>query len=213
MMSEIVGADVVAVETPPERPDEVLSEETACLGRVVPKRYQEFATGRTCAHQALGMLGFPKSPILIGPSRQPLWPPGAVGSITHCAGYCAAAVARREDYRTIGIDAEPNEPLPQDVLKLVATEEEKAWLHERAGDTVNWDRTIFSAKESVYKAWSHLTGRWLDFQNVRIEFDLKTQSFRPLAKFNDTQTSLLADFDGRYLILDKFILTAVCVQG
>src|SRR3984957_6533699 len=125
MMSEIVSPGVVAVETPPERPDELLPEEFACLGRVVPKRYREFATGRTCARQALGILGFPRSPILVGPSRQPLWPPGAVGSITHCTGYCAAAVGRREDYRAIGIDAEPNEPLSQDVLELVATVEEK----------------------------------------------------------------------------------------
>ena len=28
---------------------------------------------------------------------------------------------------------------------------------------VSWDRLLFSAKESVYKAWFPLTSRWLNF--------------------------------------------------
>ncbi len=32
----------------------------------------------------------------------------------------------------------------------------------------SWDRLLFSAKESVYKAWFPLTGRWLGFEEAAI---------------------------------------------
>lgn len=34
---------------------------------------------------------------------------------------------------------------------------------------MHWDRLLFSAKESVYKAWFPLTGKWLDFSEADIE--------------------------------------------
>ena len=55
-----------------------------------------------------------------GAKREPLWPAGVVGSITHCDGYRAAAVARATDLATVGIDAEPHEPLPDGVLAAIA---------------------------------------------------------------------------------------------
>jgi enterobactin synthetase component D / holo-[acyl-carrier protein] synthase len=53
------------------------------------------------------------APILPGPAGEPGWPPGVTGSITHCPGYRACAVARTEDLAAIGIDAEPDEELPR----------------------------------------------------------------------------------------------------
>ncbi|MGW4758310.1 4'-phosphopantetheinyl transferase superfamily protein, partial [Streptomyces chartreusis] len=44
-------------------------------------------------------------------------------------------------------------------------------LRRLAGDhpDVHWDRLLFSAKESVYKAWFPLTGKWLDFTEADID--------------------------------------------
>ena len=74
---------------------------------------------------------------------------------------------------TIGIDAELNEALPDGVLRDIAGAEELAWLGElkRAQPDVHWDRLLFSAKESVYKAWFPLTGRWLGFEDAVLAVD------------------------------------------
>lgn len=75
--------------------------------------------------------------------------------MTHCDGYRAAAVARRETIASIGIDAEPHAALPDGVEKLTALPEERMALTRLAvtHPHIHWDRLLFSAKESVYKAW------------------------------------------------------------
>ncbi|MBO0877952.1 MAG: 4'-phosphopantetheinyl transferase, partial [Pseudonocardia sp.] len=85
-------------------------EEAAHIGHAVPRRRDEYACVRHCARQGLAALGIAPAAILSGSRREPLWPPGAVGSMTHCAGYRAAAVARASDVAAVGIDAEPHEP-------------------------------------------------------------------------------------------------------
>ena len=70
-------------------------EERAYVESAVPRRVREFAAGRQCARLALRELGGPDEAIPVGLSRQPKWPPGIVGSITHTVGYCLAVVAVR----------------------------------------------------------------------------------------------------------------------
>lgn len=147
-------------------------EETAAVARAVPKRRHEYAAGRACARAALARLGVPPGPLLRDEHRgAPLWPAGVVGSITHCEGYRAAAVARSTDILTLGIDAEPHDRLPEGVLDaIVATDAERAALAElalRAPD-IHWDRLFFSAKETVYKAWYPYHHRFLSFQEAEL---------------------------------------------
>ncbi|MDK1493915.1 hypothetical protein QN219_28415 [Sinorhizobium sp. 7-81] len=103
-------------------------EEESAVVSAVESRRREFAIGRTCARSALSKLGFPPCAIPGGPHRAPLWPSGIVGSITHCAGFCAAAVALQEDYVALGIDAEVDEELPSGVLAIISVDEERQWL-------------------------------------------------------------------------------------
>ena len=147
-------------------------EEREHVARAVAKRRVEFAAVRRCARQALHELGYPPVPILPGEHREPQWPDGVVGSMTHCAGYCAAAVARSGEVSALGIDAEVHAALPEGVLDLISLESERALLAELTGrrpGSVHWDRVLFSAKESVYKAWFPLTRRWLGFEQADIE--------------------------------------------
>ena len=134
--------------------------EEALVARATEKRRKEFTAGRECARGALSALGVPAAPILRGYRGAPQWPDGIVGSIAHCAGYCAAAVARAQDLVTIGLDAEPNAPLPGGVLELISLPAERARLRELAAASpgTGWDRLLFCAKEAVYKAWFPLTG-------------------------------------------------------
>lgn len=152
-------------------PAPLFAAEDELLAGAGPKRRGEFATVRRCARNALGALGIPPGPLLRGLRGAPVWPGGVVGSMTHCAGYRAAAVARAGERATIGIDAEPALPLPRGVLTLVSGPEERDHLAELAGaePAVCWDRLLFCVKEAVYKAWFPLTTRWLGFHDATVE--------------------------------------------
>jgi 4'-phosphopantetheinyl transferase EntD len=208
MLAEIVPATVHAVEVFDDPPDvRLYPDEERCVARAVPRRRLEFATGRHCARLALARLGVAPVAIVRGERGAPRWPDGVVGSITHCAGYRAAAVARASDLRTIGIDAEPNEPLPRDVIDLVSLPPERARLTAlaTADRDVAWDRLLFSAKESVYKAWAPLVGSFLDFDGAEITFDPAAGAF--LARLLvPGGPAVLA---GRFVVRDGLALTAV----
>src|SRR5262249_58497649 len=110
-------------------------------------------------------------PVLPGRAGEPRWPDGVVGSITHCAGYRACAVAPARGMAAIGIDAEPCLTLADGLLAAVAGAAERAWLAElgAASPGMPWDRLLFSAKESGYKAWYVYTGRRAGPQNLTIQ--------------------------------------------
>jgi enterobactin synthetase component D / holo-[acyl-carrier protein] synthase len=215
VIEEILPAAATAVEAFADPPDVTLfAEEEAVVRRAVDKRRREFTTVRDCARRALAELGYPPAPILPGPRGAPGWPAGVVGSLTHCPGYRAAAVARERDVRSLGIDAEPHEELPEGVLPAIALDAERAMLDRLRADrpATCWDRLLFSAKESVYKAWFPLTGRWLDFAEARIELD-GSGSFtaRLLVPGPVVDGRQLAGFDGRWLVRNGLIATAVAV--
>jgi 4'-phosphopantetheinyl transferase EntD len=212
IIAAILPPDVVAMEALGELPDaRLLPDEEGVVVRAVEKRRREFATGRQLARRALAALGYPALPIVPGPHREPVWPEGVVGSITHCKDYCAAVVGRSERIVAIGIDAEPDAPLPDGVLRMVSVDEEREWIHAHAGKGPCWDRLLFSAKESVFKAWYPLMHRWLDFGAVTVRFDPDGGSFH--ASFVNERPVVdnraLSGFDGRYLVYGAMLLTSV----
>ncbi|MFJ5550136.1 4'-phosphopantetheinyl transferase [Streptomyces sp. NPDC093225] len=162
--------------------------ERAAVARAYPSRRREFAAVRACARAAMARLGVPPLPVLPhgeGPTwarNAPRWPEGLTGSMTHCTGYRAAALTRTgpgHPLLSLGIDAEPNAPLPDGVRSLaLRPEEESALPALTAGRPgVAWDRVVFSAKESVFKAWYPLTGRWLGFEDCHITLTPDTTTF------------------------------------
>lgn len=145
--------------------------EARVIAAAVPSRRREFAAGRACAHAALEELGHHDWSLLPGPRREPLWPDGVVGSISHCPGLAVAVAARSADTLAIGIDVETDAPLPADVVgSVMDAGEARAIEGLAARDAVTpWDRLLFSAKESVYKVWYPLRHEWLGFEEVGIE--------------------------------------------
>jgi 4'-phosphopantetheinyl transferase EntD len=207
MISELLPASVAAVETRDElMPVALFPEEQAAIAKAVDKRRHEFTTVRACARTALARLGLPAGPIIPGQRGAPTWPAGVVGSMTHCAGYRAAAVAWSRDVRTIGLDAEPDAPLPDGVLRIVALPAELDQVGElgAAAGSVAWDRLLFCAKESVYKAWYPLTGRWLDFGEATVDLD-------PAGTFTARLhvPAPIPVFTGRWLARDGLLVTAI----
>lgn len=203
-MAERVGSGAAAL----------LPEEEAALGRVSEKRRRDFSLGRECARRALLKLGIGTVPILRGAEREPLWPAGVCGSITHCERYCAAVVALKSDIRGIGIDAERVQPLQDGVLKRVALETERVWM-KGADPQVPWDILLFSAKESVFKAWFPATGTWLGFEHARIEFQPASKSFRAiiLPHAPDAPGDAPRELSGRFQIDRERVLTSAFIPA
>jgi 4'-phosphopantetheinyl transferase EntD len=219
-----------------DEPDGFLfPEEAAVIGQAADKRRREFRTVRACARQALRQLGVDPVPILPGDRGAPQWPSGVVGSMTHCDGYRGTAVARAADVASIGIDAEPDEPLPDRVLGLVSLPDERTMLAglppspagsavlaasamarpRAAGPWPCWDRLLFSAKESVYKAWFPLTHRWLSFDEAAVTIGPADGSFtaRLLVPGPEVNSRPLSIFEGRWLARDGLLVTVVTVPA
>ncbi|MGV9913875.1 4'-phosphopantetheinyl transferase family protein [Streptomyces tendae] len=195
-------------------------EEEELVARAVAKRRREFTVVRSCARRAMEKLGVPAQPVLTGERGAPRWPDGLTGSMTHCDGYCAAALVRLTDLASLGIDAEPDGPLPDGVLKTIALPTETARLRrlDEARPDVHWDRLLFSAKESVYKAWFPLTGKWLDFAEADIEITVDPVDPRRgtlhaalLVPGPTVAGRRLSHFDGRWTAREGLVTTAVAV--
>ncbi|MGW0945485.1 4'-phosphopantetheinyl transferase family protein [Streptomyces sp. NPDC002623] len=199
-------------------------EEAALVARAVDKRRREFTVVRACARRAMEKLGVPPQPVLPGERGAPQWPEGLAGSMTHCEGYCGAALVRAEDLASLGIDAEPHAPLPEGVLSAVALPAEAERLGRLAAErpAVHWDRLLFSAKESVYKAWFPLTRKWLDFSEADIDVtaepagpaDLSQGAFRArlLVPGPLVGGRRLGHFDGRWTVRRGLVATAVTIH-
>jgi 4'-phosphopantetheinyl transferase EntD len=219
VIERILPPSVAAVESFGDDPGTVLfPEEQAAIADAVESRRREFATGRACARAALARLGQPAVPVPRGPDGAPQWPAGTVGSITHCAGYRAAAVTLTTDVASLGIDAEPDEPLPDHgMLDLIASDEERARLRALAAGTpgTSWDRLLFSAKESVYKTWFPLARRWLGFESADVVIDAAGGTFtaRLLVPGPVVNGSPLTLLHGRWLSGQGLLVTAVVVPA
>ncbi|WP_405497783.1 4'-phosphopantetheinyl transferase [Streptomyces sp. NBC_00096] len=219
MIRELLPRRTEVVETFGDAPLSSLHpEEAAVVAGAVDARRREFATARACARAALGLLGVPPAPLLPGPRGAPRWPDGIVGTMTHCTGYRAAAVARSSDLLSIGLDAERNEPLPNEgVLGYVTLPAEREHLARLAADRpeICWDRLVFSAKESVYKTWFPLTHTFLDFLECEITVRPDTGTFaaRLLVPAPLIAGTRLPAFEGTWRVTHGLILTAVTLAA
>lgn len=205
---------VVVVAIPKMYADSLAESERAGTERMVESRLREYTAGRVCARHALTILGTPVGGIARGPDRLPLWPAGAVGSITHCAGLCVVVVARATDCGAIGIDAEPATRLDPDLRDSVCRAAERdhfGTLPPLPG--TDWPKVAFSIKESFYKAWFPATRLPLDFTEVELTID-------PIAR--TVEFSVLRDDDhaewgaralGRFEIVGDHLVTGVTIPG
>ena len=193
-----------------------LPEEEPLIARSVAKRRNEFVTVRYCARQALGVLGQPPVPILKGDKGEPCWPDGIVGSLTHCEGFRGAVVGHRGDVRSLGIDAEPHDVLPNGVLGAVSLPAERDEL-EALPTGLHWDRILFCAKEATYKAWFPLTHRWLGFEDAHITFAVDASgtagTFQSTVLIDPTAESgpPLTTLAGRWTVRGGLALTAIAL--
>lgn len=141
----------------------------ADLAGAVRKRQVEFLAGRDVAARALAAVAPEHAQALIGRGamREPLWPAGIVGSITHATGYVAAAVARAGDCLGLGIDSERimTRATADDVATTICRPAEL----QRIGASLVALTAAFSAKESLYKCLAPLVREWFAFHDAEVD--------------------------------------------
>lgn len=193
----------------------LLPAESGAIADAVPKRRAEFARGRSCARAALHELGIgSEGGIPVGPDRAPVWPSGAIGSITHCDGLVAAAACRADRFVGIGLDAERRGPLDPRLVERIATDLELA----RAGESglvpqAELPRLVFSAKEVVHKCIHPGTQIALAFLDVLVTFDHAHRAFAVEAVGAGARAiAELARIDGRYWFDADHLVTAGVVR-
>ncbi|XUM21527.1 4'-phosphopantetheinyl transferase family protein [Bradyrhizobium oligotrophicum S58] len=196
------GPVVVAASGLSLAEDELFPEERAHIQAAVAKRRAEFATARILARRALASLGVAPVALVPAPDRAPVWPPGYVGSISHCADHRAVAVARSRDVSSLGLDVEDLRELDPSLRDLVLTPAERRWLHAQP-DALQ--RTlpivIFSAKEAYYKCQYPITRGFLDFQDVELTIAWAAGTFEARV-MKENWPAAVAGLAGRFLIAD-----------
>ena len=217
MIDELLPAAAASAEVlHQELRASLFPEEQRAIRSAIEKRRREFTSGRGCARLAMARLGFPAAPVVPGPKGEPIWPHGLVGSITHCRGYRAAVIARDVDVRSVGIDAEPNEPLPEDVIDDVTNRAERGSIAEltRSHPSISWDRLIFCAKEASYKAWFPITGRWLEFSDVVVTIEPQQKRWAATVAVHGGRDVCAPPtwLEGHFLVRAGLILVAVTVR-
>jgi 4'-phosphopantetheinyl transferase EntD len=207
VFQRLLGAHVETEEVDPHLVHGgLLKAEQEAVEGAAQTRIEQFTAGRVCSRIALGRLGVASTtPVLRGEDRAPIWPPGFVGTISHTDAWCAAAVARAEDVRSIGIDLEPATPLKESLWRRVCTPKERDWLHELPAPGLT-GKILFSAKESVYKCQYPITMKFLGFHAVEVEID--EGSFRAVFQQQSGEFQPGDVMSGRYLVEEGLVATA-----
>lgn len=212
MFSELLPEHVkVTIAEPWMWNTPVSAEEESVIARAVDKRRREFRASRHAARKALASLDVPDFRLLPGKGREPLWPAGITGAITHTGQFCAVAVASQQHTLGLGIDAEQNDPLKDELKSMICTPAESDWVTRQEQDGLSWvSKLIFSAKECIHKVYYPLNHYTLDFLDAELEVDLFHQRFRAhiIKPFKDARVPLFT-LDGRFTVDDQHVYSAI----
>jgi 4'-phosphopantetheinyl transferase EntD len=195
------GVRLAFAEPRHERAELHLLERAYLNGRaMLPVREREFCLGRALAREALTGFGFPEHPLIPADTREPQWPAGIVGSISHCEDICAVAVAEDRYLSGLGIDLERIGRIDSSIASTICTPEELDEPSEPGRLSA-----LFSAKESIFKALFPSTRHFLDFRDVSVVIADDRFSAKPARPGLPTQIEAL---QGRFYLGHSIVVTA-----
>ncbi len=194
----------------------VCAQEESLIARAVDKRKREFRAGRHSAHWLFKQQGICCEALLKGKQREPAWPDGWVGSISHTAGLCVAAIAPADKFLGIGLDVEQCSPLKDDIRDLICRPEEQDQilrLQMRPGSklaSLSLDKLVFSAKESIHKTYFPINYHTLDFLDARINLDDEQPRFTAeIVKPESNPNRPIRSLSGRYCFDQDFVASFI----
>ncbi len=174
-------------------------------------RKEHYRSGRICAGEVLSKLGARGQPVLRDPqTREPLWPEGISGAITHSGNWAAAAAGKTSDVLGIGIDLEDLErQVDSRISRHVCIPEEQKWLQECGEDFLEQNlKIIFSAKESIFKAFFPYTRTYLHFHDARILMEQTLfQKSKSDSLSKKEKNSKPEKFEFVYLLLNEKVIS------
>jgi 4'-phosphopantetheinyl transferase EntD len=175
------------------RPEEAVHFQSA-----IPKVRRQSGAARIVARSLLRRLSYEEVAITRTPFGAPVWPEGIVGSLAHEERVAVAAVAKTADCLALGIDIEPAEDLPDELVDIVMTDAERS----RYGRSLLQARQLFAVKEAVYKALFPLDHLFLDFQDVDIDLD------QHIARVSNGRTVAVKVSTGSHVVALAFLMTS-----
>lgn len=183
------------------------------LKDVAQVRKNEFIAGRYCAIQAAKNIGLTIESLPIAKTREPIWPAGMMGSISHSKQMAISCISNNSDYLSLGIDAEEmmKPEVAAEVALTIATQEEINFLetlNSSLGLTI-----LFSAKEALYKALYPLVRTFIDFKEVKLvslDFTLGTFELE-LVSSNPILTKYLGRYMGSFRMMNQTVVTFVSI--
>lgn len=142
------------------------------LSHASKKRQVEHLAGRIAAHEALRFHGVTDFVPGIGLHREPCWPPGFTGSITHSGNVALATVVADDHLLRVGLGIDYEEIIAPtvawDIYDGIIESAERELL-AASPLPFNYALTlVFSAKESLFKALFRHVGRYFDFSAASI---------------------------------------------
>ena len=140
------------------------------LARSVVKRKAEFFAGRYCARSALTMIDVTGITIETGGKRQPLWPVGIKGTISHTHLTAVCMVSASEGIKGIGVDQEfvLTDCLIDEISSQIINSEESHLIDQVNLSYAEAFTIAFSAKESFFKAMFPIYGEYFSFDAVML---------------------------------------------
>jgi 4'-phosphopantetheinyl transferase EntD len=165
--------------------EELTPAEQALIAKAVLKRQNDFSTGRHCARKALERFGINDTEILTGEAKEPIWPEGVIGSISHSKKLTGAIVAKANDIAAIGLDIETIGGVNRDMWDMLFMDREQVFLNTLDDHAqALFSTLIFSFKEAFYKLQYPLTRQYVDFKDVGLLHANDHFSLHPESKFD-----------------------------
>jgi 4'-phosphopantetheinyl transferase EntD len=157
----VIGHRIIA----PGDEHALMPQELPAFASSVKKVQRASGAARITARKLLRGLGHPPCALPKLPSGATDWPAGVVGSLAHDSHIAVAALGLSSNVSALGIDIEPAELLPPELLYIVATPQERL----RIDDDPYRGRLLFAVKEAVYKAVYPLDGVFLEHHDVQVD--------------------------------------------
>ena len=186
-------------------------EEERLTAQMVERRLQEFQHGRSCARLALSMLGQPPGPVGRGKHREPLWPAGFIGSISHAGDHAAAAVAATDLFLGIGLDMEFADPIEDGLIASICRPEEIGCVDD-SEDIGYRAKLLFSIKESIYKCMWPLIREFIDFTEIEVRLVDDSDRYEAIAHTAKCDAVPVDRLSGRYRRYGKLILASAYIS-
>ena len=192
---------------------ELFEEELHYIHKAVEKRKREFKAGRICSRKALAKLNRSPCSIPVGSTREPLWPQGVAGSITHEGNHCIACVANREIIPYLGIDLAAREPLDRNLIPLICTEDDIEYIKNVGESNFETDpyKLVFSIKESVYKCLFPVVREIFVFEDVSVQMESASNTALITLLNNQLFSTLDLELKVKFCVTGDYVFSIVWV--